>query len=385
MRRHCIKACCGLMAALAVFMGISAAAQVITFSNAPAPRAIPRRASIILILAHGLGCNDLSCYGQTNFQTPNLDKLAADGIRFTNFTGAATAAEAEGAFMTGGKEGLTARNGAFRAQSRTVAQVLKDAGYFTGLFGQWDLGDENSSGAPWKQGFEDFGGYFGEPDAEDLYADYRFRYAPDSIYDATNHVFHTFIGRETILANEGGSRAKYVPDLFGQATANFILAHQPDRYNHYQPFFLELNYAIPGDHRTAPPSDAPFSDEPWTRAQKNRAAVVFRLDGYIARLRQAVAAVGMTNNLLIFFTSDTVPEKGSGYFGKSPARDGRVPMILAWPGMIAGGQVSGLKWSAADFLPTAARIGFARTPKQARGKSILPAILGRKEAQETFF
>ena len=126
--------------------------------------ALPRRASIIFIQCDGLGYGDLSCYGQTKFQTPNLDKLAAEGIRFTNYFAAAAS------FAVARSAAARKKSGHLRQRADvdvplapdeiTVAQTLKNSGYHTGFIGEWDLGDENSSGAPWKKGFDEFAGYF---------------------------------------------------------------------------------------------------------------------------------------------------------------------------------------------------------------------------------
>ena len=243
---------CRAVVLLAALLEFSAGAQTpLVFTNA-APQAIPRRASIILIVADGLGYGDLSCYGQTKFQTPNLDKLAAEGIRFTNyFAGIAASSPARGSGET------------------TIAQTLKNSGYHTGLIGQWNLGDENSPVTPWKTGFDEFAGYLNSKDAENFYADYIWRYAPKSIYNETNGQMETFNDRETIYTNTAGQKGEYIPDLYTRAALNFIKNNQPDEFNHYQPFFLLLNYPVPKAGMTVP-SDAPFSEEPWPQPEKNR-------------------------------------------------------------------------------------------------------------------
>jgi arylsulfatase A-like enzyme len=376
---------CRMLILPAMLLALAADAQsTLVFSNA-APRAIPRRASIIFIQCEGLGYGDLSCYGQTNFQTPNLDKLAAEGIRFTNYFAGRASSPAQAALMLGENPGHLRQRAdvdiPLAASDTTVAQMLRRAGYHTGLFGEWDLGGENSSGAPWKKGFDEFGGYFDAADAGNFYADYMFRYAPHSIYDETNKQFSTYIGREPIYANSGGQKGQYIPDLLTKAALNFIRINLPDPSNHYRPFFLLLNYEIPGDDKSQVPTDAPFSEEPWPQAAKNKAAMIAQLDGYIARLQQQLEQLGMTNNAVIFFTSATVPQANAavppGFFHSVVStNDLRVPMIVHWPGRIPAGTVSGFKWSAQDFLPTAAQIGFAKTPGKIDGQSVLPELIG---------
>src|ERR1017187_9096853 len=146
------------------------------FTNSP-PQSLPRRPSIVLIVADGLGYGDLSCYGQTKFQTPNLDGLAAEGIRFTNYyAGAAPSSPARAALLLGRDSGhLRQRAGAevpLAPGEVTVGQFLKQSGYHTGLIGEWDLGGDATGGAPWLKGFDEFAGYLDPNDATNYYADY---------------------------------------------------------------------------------------------------------------------------------------------------------------------------------------------------------------------
>jgi arylsulfatase A-like enzyme len=370
----------------ALLLDFSANAQLLVFSNA-APAAIPRRASIILVVADDLGCGDLSCYGQTNFQTPNLDKLAAEGIRFTNYhAGEAAGSPARAALMLGRDSGHLRQRAdadiALAPDETTVAQMLKQSGYHTGLIGEWNLGGENSSGAPWKKGFDEFAGYFDANDAENVYADYVWRYAPKSLFNETNKQMDTFMGREPLAPNLGGAKGDYIPDVLTKAALNFIKNNLPGKFNRYQPFFLELNYKIPGDGKGQVPTDAPFSEEKWPQPAKNKAAMIARLDGYIGQLTEQLQKLGMTNNAAVFFTSATVPQKTGAvdpnfFHSIISTNDLHVPMIVHWPGTIPAGTVSDFKWSARDFLPTAVEIGFAKPPAGVTGASVLPVLLGQ--------
>jgi arylsulfatase A-like enzyme len=357
---------------------------------------IPRRTSIILIVADGLGWGDLSCYGQTKFQTPNIDKLAAEGMRFTSYSaGGAANSPARAALMTG-KDASHLRQRAdvdipLATGDTTVAQVLQRAGYLTCLIGEWNLGDENSAGAPWKKGFGEFAGYLDSNDARNFYADYMWRYAPFSSFDKATGQWVEWSpakgpptpGREMIYANTRG-KEQYIPDMLAAAAGNFIANNPPDEFNHYRPFFLELNIKIPGDGKSVVPTDAPFSEEKWPQPEKNKAAMIARLDGYVGQLQDKLQKLGLTNNVAIFFTSDTGPKKASGIdpkFFNSPGPSGGacVPMIVRWPERIPAGRVSDFKWSAKDFLPTAADIAFAKVPANLDGTSALPALSGRAE------
>ena len=381
-----------------LLLEFSASAQSFVISNS-APATIPRRASIILVVADGLGYGDLSCYGQTRFQTPNLDKLAAEGVRFTNYqAGDAAESPAIAALMLGKDSGHLRQRAdadiALAPDDATVAQVLKNSGYSTGLIGEWSLGDENSGGAPWKKGFDEFAGYLDANDAENFYATYIWRLNPNFSYDESyndkiNGHWREWNsadgpptpGRELIYANTRGNN-QYIPDLLTKAALSFIQVNQPDFANHYRPFFLLLNYKIPGDGKSQVPTDAPFSEEPWPQPAKNKAAMIARLDGYIGQLAEQLQKLGMTNNAAVFFTSATIPKKTDAvnqdfFHSIVSADDLRVPMIVHWPGQIPTGAVSGFKWSAADFLPTAAEIAFTKPPKDVTGASVMPALLGQ--------
>src|SRR5579863_183251 len=175
-----------LFAVLAVVLGCAGAAMgqnesltsifTNTVKHSGVRRAIAqRRPSIIFIACHGLACSDLSCYGQTNFQTPNLDRLAKEGMRFTDYHAVGDdLSQAQAALVTG-------QAGPFAAGETTLADRIHAAGYRTHLLGEWVLGRK-----PWEQGFDDFFGYLSEQDADNYYADFVYRYAPHQYTNPTN-------------------------------------------------------------------------------------------------------------------------------------------------------------------------------------------------------
>jgi len=174
-----------------------------------------------------------------------------------------------------------------------------------------------------------------------------------------------------LYPNTAGKKGEYIPDVLTKAALNFIKENQPDQFNHYQPFFLLLNYEIPDD-RIVVPTDAPFSEESWPQPEKNKAALILSLDGYIGQLREQLEKAGMTNNVVIFFSSGIIPTKTAEidpdfFHSNISTNDFRVPMIVNWPGRIPAGQVSAFKWSAQDFLPTAAEIAFTKPPENIDG------------------
>jgi arylsulfatase A-like enzyme len=368
---------------LAALLGCASAAcaedLASIFSNAAsaATTEVPRRASIIFIQVDGLGYGDLSCYGQAKFQTPNLDRLAAGGIRFTNYSAAAAAPASHAALMLG--KTPAPADVPLAPDETTVAQILKNSGYHTGLIGDWDLGGENSAGAPWKKGFDEFAGYLDPNGAENFYADYIFRCAPKSIVNETNNEREDFLGREMIYPNTGGKKGEFIPDVLAKAALNFVKNNQPDQFNHWQPFFLLVDYTIPNRKITVP-TDAPFSEEAWPQPEKNRAALISQIDGYVGQLQEQLQKIGMTNNAVIFFSSASVPAKSDEiapefFHSNISTNDLRVPMIVHWPGRIPAGRVSKLAWSARDFGPTALQIAYLKPASSFSGISILPALL----------
>src|SRR5437867_2261584 len=205
-----------------------------------APPSTPRKPSIILILADDLGYGDLGCYGQTRIKTPKIDKLAAEGIRFTDFyAGSTVCAPSRCALMTGLHTGhaWVRGNGAvpLRPEDITLADVLKKSGYHTGLVGKWGLGNENTTGVPQNKGFDEFVGYLDQAHAHDYYTDHLDRFDPK----------HPQYPQSVLIENQGGKKGLYIPDLLTKAGLNFVRANKPDRFNHYRPFFLDFATIIP--------------------------------------------------------------------------------------------------------------------------------------------
>jgi arylsulfatase A-like enzyme len=406
MKQICFRRLCLALPAVATIGFWPAAfAQSNSFTNPHPPE--PRRPCIIFIQCDGLGYGDLSCYGQTKFQTPQLDRLAADGIRFTSYYAGDAASSPSRAALMLGMDSTHLKQRAdvdvpLAADDVTMAQCLQQAGYHTALIGEWFLGDNNTSGAPWEKGFDEVNGLIDPGDAENYYSDYVWRYMPKTLLKPANEQTAAFNGRETLSPNVDGKKGSYLPDLFTKAAGNFIRANLPDRFNRYRPFFLLLNYTIPrpGASNTMPvPTDAPYSDEPWPQPEKNRAAMIARFDDYIAQLREKLDSFGIASNTVIFFTSDTGPQTGGGVDPKffrsaGPFRglrgdlyEGglRVPMIVCWPGKIPPGQVSDFPWAAWDFLPTAMQIALREPPKNIDGFSVLPTLLDETQTNRHNF
>jgi arylsulfatase A-like enzyme len=388
------------LASVAFVWSLAATAGEQASTLAPAPR----RPNIIFILADDLGYGDLGCYGQTKIKTPNLDQLAAEGMRFTDFyAGSTVCAPSRAALMTGFHCGHTGIRGnsdalALTPKDLTVAEILKLSGYYTGLVGKWGLGHEGTTGVPNLKGFDEFLGYLDQVHAHDYYTDHLWRYDPRTHYD----------GQSVFMQNEDGKKGAYIPDMLSLAATNFVKINKPDQFNHYRPFFLYLAYTIPHANneegaRTGNgmqvPSDAPYSSESWPQVEKNKAAMITRMDRDIGTLIQRLRELKVDDNTVVFFSSDNGPHKEGGvdptFFNSSGPLRGikrdlyeggiRVPLIVRWPGKIKPGQVSDLNAAFWDVLPTLAEIAGAARPKPVDGISFLPTLLGKPQTNHHDF
>ncbi len=370
--------------------------------NTPDPPPAPRRPSIIYILADDLGYGDLSCYGQTKFATPNLDKMASEGIRFTSaYAGSTVCSPSRAALMLGQHTGHVNIRGNFagatlRADELTVAEVLKAAGYRTCLLGKWGLTEEGLPGVPQKKGFDEFLGYLSNQEAHDYYPEFVWRYDPPQPGKTG------FDGKSHLMENAGGRKVTYIPDRCTTAALNFLRINKPDQFNHYRPFFLFLSYTIPHANneegqRTGNgmevPTDAPYSSEPWPQVEKNKAAMIARMDADIGKLFARLKELRIDTNTVVFFSSDNGPHKEGGvdptfFQSAGPFRglkrdltEGgiRVPLIVRWPAQIKPGRVSDLPCANWDFFPTAADIAMTKTPKGLDGISLFPLLTGQTD------
>lgn len=375
-------------------------------TNSPPPT--PRRPNIILIQADDLGYGDLGCYGQTRIQTPNLDRLAAEGIRFTScYAGSTVCSPSRAALMLGQHTGHLKVRGnqnsaSFSSDDLTVAKVLQTSGYRTALLGKWGLAEEGSPGVPQKVGFDEFLGYLNNLEAHNYYPSYVWRFDPPRPGNGG------FDGRMPLMENGGGRKNVYVPDLCTKAALNFIQINKPEAFNRHRPFFLFLSYTIPHANneegrRTGNgmevPSDADYAGEAWKAAEKGKAAMITRMDSDIGRIMEQLKKYQMDTNTVVFFTSDNGPHaeggvdpkfhKSSGPFRghKRDLYEGgiRVPMIVRWPGKIKPGQVSDFVWAQWDFLPTVADIAMTQPPKGIDGISIYPLLTGRTQTNKHEF
>ena len=339
-----------------------------------------RKPNIVFILADDLGYGDIGPYGQKQILTPNLDRLAAQGLKFTQvYAGAAVCAPSRSVLMTGLHSGHTAvRANAgtipLRADDVTVAEVLQRAGYRSGGFGKWGLGDAESAGVPTRHGFTEFFGYLHQIHAHSYYPEFLWH----------NEKKHLMPG------NTDGRQVEYSADLIAERALRFVKDHRD------QPFFLYAAFTLPHG-RFEVPNDEPYTSRDWPQPERNFASMVTRLDGYVGRIMALLTELGLDRDTIVFFASDNGGISGEGhevtrFRSNGPFRgekatlyEGgiRVPMIVRWPGHVAGNTTNDTPWPFWDVLPTLAALAGTRAPEGIDGISVLPTILGDKTARHS--
>jgi len=375
----------------------------------PAAEPARRKPNIIYILADDLGYAELGCYGQKWIRTPCVDRLAAEGMRFTqHYSGSPVCAPSRCVLMTGKHTGHACirNNGKPRgpefdrlrkkygcefpgqhplaASETTVAEILKAHGYATGAMGKWGLGQWGTSGDPTTQGFDLFYGYNCQVHAHNHYPRYLWR----------NGKKETLPGNDRTLTGE-----TYSQDLFIREALAFI------RANRGRPFFLYLPFIIP--HLSIQVPEATLAEykgkipeadykhrgylkHPFPRA--GYAAMVTHMDRGVGEIMALLEELGLDDNTLVIFASDNGPTfnrlggsdseffesagpfrglKGSVYEGGI-----RVPMVARWPGRIRPGAVSDHVSAFWDILPTLCEVAGAPVPRDIDGISLLPTLLG---------
>lgn len=397
-------------------LGVALALSAAGCGSAPESAGIAEpQPNIVWILADDLGYGDLGSYGQARIRTPHLDRMAAEGMRFTQaYAGFTVCAPSRSVLMTGQHTGHTRvrRNGSrgLLDEDITVAELLKGSGYATALVGKWGLGMEDSPGAPWRQGFDHFFGYLSQGHAHNFYPEFLMRNA-DRV-PLRNVVQQS--SRYDGMSGVATERLDYSHDLLVAEALEWVEANADG------PFFLYLALTIPhanneagnrkgggdpgmaavtadlGEHRGRIGMEVPdagiYKEEDWPEPQKGTAAMITRMDEGVGQLLAKLVSLGIDDRTAVFFSSDNGPHAEGGndpfFFDsngplqgyKRSLHDGgiRVPTIARWPGQIPPGTVSDLVWYFADFLPTVAEIVGFEVPPGVDGASILPALQGQE-------
>ena len=350
--------------------------------------------NIIFIMADDLGYADLGCYGQKNIQTVNIDRLAKEGTRFTQcYAGSTVCAPSRSVLMTGQHTGHTRVRGNFgnaggvlvlgsgspqrrvplEAEDVTVAEVLQQAGYATGITGKWGLGEPDTTGLPNRQGFDEWFGYLNQRNAHSYYPPYLWHNEQKVILEG----------------NKDGGKKQYSHDLVTDFALDFI------RRRSNKPFFLYLPYTIP-HAKYEIPSTEPYTDKSWPEDARVHAAMITRMDRDIGRIMKLLKQLNIDGHTIIFFCSDNgAARRWEGIFDSSGPLRGhksdmyegglRTPMIVRWPGKVPAPKTSRVVWYFADVLPTLAELAGVNPPEGIDGISILPTLLGKKQRTDDRF
>ena len=346
-----------LIAIFALIFGCVITASASPASVADAP---PLKPNIVFIFVDDAGIGDFSAYGCKYGVTPNIDRMAAEGMKFTRaYSGSAVCAPSRCVLMTGQHTGHILRRAnqskhgllALPEGQMTVARLLQEAGYATGGFGKWGLGNPGTTGAAEKQGFDLFFGYYDQKHAHDFYTDYLVRNGVDEPMPQS--------GRQTW--------EDYSHTRIADETLKFI------EQNKDRQFFCYAAWTPPhGDYVI--PDNTQYSEEPWPETVRNYAAMVGLIDKDVGRLLQKIKDLGIDDNTLVIFSSDngankefieTLASTGGLRGAKRMLYEGgiRTPFIARWPGKVPPGTTSDLLTSSMDFLPTAAELAGVPVPR----------------------
>lgn len=366
---------------------------------------VPERPNIIYILADDLGYGDLSCYGQQHFTTPHLDKMAQEGIRFTNhYSGSTVSAPTRACLMTGLHTGHSYVRGnsdnVLPAGVQTLTGMLKRSGYVTGMYGKWGLGNYPSTGQPDQQGFDEFFGYTNQGLAH--------RHYPDVLIDNGTTVM--------LPGNDWLKKVVYAPDTIHNRALDFIDRH------HDQPFFLYCAYTIPhaeiiipddsifnlykgkftetprkgSDYIGPGTSKTAYCSQEYPKATFS--AMIARLDWYVGQIMEKLDKYGLAENTIVMFTSDNGPHQEGGadpvFFNSSGGFKGikrdlydggiRVPFIVQWKGKVLQGVTSDHISAQWDVMPTIKEVIGSTEDYAGDGISFLPAMMQMEQKSHRY-
>ena len=378
----------------------------------------PSPPNIIYMLADDLGYGELGSYGQEKILTPHLDRLAAEGIRFTqHYSGSPVCAPSRGTLLTGLHTGHSQIRDNFEvggypdpdelgqmpldSGTYTLGRMLQDAGYYTGAIGKWGLGGRETLGQPRFQGFDYFFGYLDQQLAHNYYPTHLWRNGERVPLDNEYFPAHQRFDGDDPSDPEQYARyqgREYSLDVMADDALRFLDEHQDE------PFFLYLPFAIPHLALQVPDSslaayDGVFEESPYLgdrsylphpRPLSAYAAMITRMDAHIGRILERLEDLGLADNTLVMFTSDNGTTYTGGvdadYFESTAGLRGlkgsvyeggiRVPFIAKWPGRIRPGSVSDHVSAFWDMMPTFADVVGVEAPPDLDGVSFLPALLG---------
>jgi len=359
------------------------------------------RPNIVYILADDLGFADLSCFGQKTLQTPQLDRMAAEGLRLTrHYAGSTVCAPSRCVFLTGLHTGHARirgnQSGILRPEDVTVAELLRDAGYRTGCFGKWGVGNPPPIDDPARNGFDEFFGYISMFHAHNFYPEFVIRNGKRVAL--RNVLAGDWSQRFPDGRGVAQTRLDYVPHLIAREAKQFV------RRNASRPFFLYFAMNVPHANNEAGrvgdrngmevPSYGEYSARDWKAPEKGFAAMISNIDRDVGQILQTLRELELQRRTLVIFTSDNGPHQEGGhqmeFFNSNGDLRGmkrdlyeggvRVPCIAWWPGTIAAGQTSQHVSAFQDMLPTFAELAGVPSPPT-DGISMVPTLLGQQREQ----
>lgn len=360
--------------------------------------------NLIYILADDLGYADLGCFGSKRIQTPNLDRMAAQGMKLTRHYSTGVCAPSRACLMTGKHLGHCEIRGNRQAPSgigqlplsdtaQTIAMLLQKVGYATAMVGKWGLGDPGSSGDPLKKGFDHYFGYTDQVLAHNHFPEYLLRNG-EKVFLKNEVQYLDATAWHKGLGSVSSKKVEYAQDLFSQEVASFI--HQ----QHKRPFFLYYTPIIPHDNGEAPageqiesPTTAPYTQMDWSEDEKRYAASITYLDREIGKLLEQLKKEGLDKKTLVVFLSDNGPKQRDAFESTGGLRgqkrdmyEGgiRVPFIARWPGKIKAGTVNETPSALWDLLPTACDLAQIPIPGAVDGVSLLPVLQNQSVPQREY-
>ncbi len=386
---------------LKMWLGSMILASAVLFSScgSKAKTKGTSKPNVVFILVDDMGYGDLSCFGQETLKTPKIDKMASEGMIFTNhYTGSTVCGPSRASLMTGVHTGHCNIRGNMPAQllkddEITLAKVMKKAGYVTGGIGKWGIGHPPPLDDPQRKGFDHFFGYINMWHAHNFYPEFLYRNGER--VDLKNKLRLNEDGTNPWADMPEGTgvaqvREEYVHDLFDQEAIDFIETNKDN------PFFLYLAYNVPHANNEDPktgcevPDFGEYADKDWPTVEKGFASMITNLDNSVGMVLDKLKECGIDENTMVVFCSDNGPHQEGGhqmeFFNsnrelrgkKRDFYDGgvRTPFIVRWPAKVKAGTTTGHLSAFWDVLPTFCDIAGVQKPAKTDGISFYPTLTG---------
>ncbi|CDA77482.1 arylsulfatase [Bacteroides sp. CAG:530] len=407
------------------------------------------RPNIIYIMCDDMGYGDLGCYGQPYIQTPHLDQMAKEGMRFTQaYAGSPVSAPSRASFMTGQHSGHCEVRGnkeywsnvptvmygnnkdysivgqhPYDPEHIILPEILKDYGYTTGMFGKWAGGYEGSASTPDKRGIDEFFGYICQFQAHLYYPNFLNRFSRSQGDTNVVRVIMEENIKYPMFGKDYSKRSQYSADIIHREAIKWL-----DKQNESQPFFGIFTYTLPHAELVQPEDSILLgyerqflNDKTWGGSESSRynptvhthaqfAGMITRLDTYVGEVLAKLKDKGLDENTIVIFTSDNGPHEEGGadpeFFGRDGKLRGikrqcyeggiRIPFIVRWPGKVAKGSVNDHIFAFYDMMPTFCELAGVKnyvkkyTNKKKKtdyfdGISIVPTLMGKSNQKEHEF